>query len=182
MKNLFNFLLLSLCCFQLNAQEILTGVGTKWSDEFREWTIYTDDEEVEGDLIMRWQMKNDWTEWDYRIDEEIGSIRMKWKDDPSQWEIRGNGEIITARMLWKNDVREWRITNNTKSITLKSKWGNNLNEWLLKEDKYGYFEIYTEWENDPREWVIVDELDEDISLPMKMAFIFIAIYHSSPKE
>ena len=47
---------------------------SKWSDDFREWTIFTDDEEEEGELTMRWQQQMDWTQWDYRLGEETGSI------------------------------------------------------------------------------------------------------------
>ena len=163
-----------------NAQYI-TGIGTKWNDEFTEWIIYTDDEELEGELTLRWQRKGDWSQWDYRIGEETGSIKTKWKNDFSQWEISGGNEIITARTVWAKDVGEWRLTDNTVTLTLKSRWTNNRNEWQLKNDNYGDFGIYTEWENDPREWNVVDELSEDISIHMKVALIFLSTFHSSPK-
>ncbi len=175
------FLVFLLLPIVANAQYV-TGIGTKWSDDFTEWTIYTDGEEQEGELTMRWQMNGDWSQWDYRIGEETGSIETKWKNDFSQWEIRGGNEIITVRMVWPNDPREWRLTNNTITLTLKSRWSNSINEWRLKNDTYGIFDIYTEWENDPREWNIVDELDEDVSIHMKMALTFLSIFHSIPKR
>ncbi|MEL6867739.1 MAG: hypothetical protein AAFP19_25160 [Bacteroidota bacterium] len=169
----------------LSAQ-VLNGIGTKWSDEFTEWMIfvYSEEEEEEeepGELRMRWQMQNDWSEWDYRIGDQVGSIKQLWKEDPTQWEIRGDGEVITVRTKWSNDFSEWRITDNERNLTLRSRWRNNFNEWLVSEKEYGAFEIYTRFEDDPREWDIVDELDDSISLHLKMAFIFIAIYHSSPR-
>jgi hypothetical protein len=164
-----------------NAQYI-TGIGTRWSDAFAEWIIYTDDEELEGDLTLRWQLQGDWSAWDYRLGEDFGSIKMKWKDNPSQWELRGGNEIVSIYMVWPNDVREWRLTDNSTTLTLKSRWGNNLNEWELKTEKHGRFAIFANWENDPREWNVWDELDEDISIHMKIALIFIATYHSSPKN
>ena len=174
-------LILSLILIPLISEaQYLTGIGTKWSDEFTEWTLYTEDEEVEGDLIMRWQFQNDPSEWDYRLQDKTGSIRLIWKKDPNRWEIRGEGKVITARTLWKNDFREWRITDNSKTLTLRSRYGNSFNEWLVKEKKHGSFEMYTSWENDPRDWNIVDDLDESISFPMKMALVFITVFHSSP--
>jgi hypothetical protein len=164
----------------VNAQ-LITGIGTRWSDAFTEWIIYTDNEELEGDLTLRWQLQGDWSEWDYRLGEEVGSIKMKWKDNPSQWELRGGNEIVTIYMVWPNDVREWRLTDNSTTLTLKSRWGNNRNEWQLKTEKYGHFDIIANWENDPREWNVWDELDEDISIHMKIALLFIATFHSSPK-
>ena len=172
----------SLLFFSVAVQaQFITGISTKWSDEFTEWIIYTDDEDIEGEVTMRWQMQGDWTEWDYSLGEDSGSIKLKWKDDPNQWEISGGNELITARTLWKDDASEWRITNNSKSITLKRRWSNNFNEWSLKNDKYGEFDMITEWEGDPREWLVTDYMDEDISIHMKMAILFLVTFHSSPK-
>lgn len=175
------FFLLFLCfTFNISAQYI-TGIGTKWSDEFTEWRIYTEEEDLEGEINMRWQMQLDWTEWDYSLGDETGSIRIKWKDDPNHWEISGGSELITARTLWKDNPTEWRITNNSQTITLKSRWSNNFSEWQLKSDRYGSFRIFQDWEGDPREWIVEDDLDEDISLHMKIAILFLVTFHSSPK-
>jgi len=179
-KSILIFLLF-LIPISSNAQ-YLTGIGSRWSDAFMEWIIYTEDQELEGDLTLRWQLNGDWSEWDYRLGEEIGSIKMKWKDNPSQWELRGGNEIVTMHMVWPNDIREWRLTNNSITITLKSRWGNNLNEWQLKSEKYGRFDIAANWENDPREWNVWDDLDEKISVHMKIAILFLVTYHSSPKD
>ena len=174
---LYFLLLFPLFC----SAQYINGIGTRWSDAFTEWIIYTEDEDLEGDITLRWQLKGDWSEWDYRLGEESGSIKMKWKDNPSQWELRGGNEVITIFMVWPNDIREWRLTDNTTTLTLKTRWGNNLNEWQLKDDKRGRFDIFANWENDPREWNVWDDLDEDISIHMKIALLFIATFHSSPK-
>jgi hypothetical protein len=181
MKTFILSTLLLFVSYWLSAQ-YLTGIGTKWSDAFTEWILYTDDEDVEGELTMRWQMQGDWTEWDYRIGEESGSIQRKWKNDPSQWEISGGNELIIARMVWNNDLSEWRITNNSQTLTIKSRWNNNFNEWNLKSDRYGTFTIFTEWENDPREWIVEDYLDDTISIHMKIAILFVVTHHSYPKN
>jgi len=160
----------------------LTGVQTYYSDDFREWMIYTDEEDVPGELTMRWRSRNDWSEWNYSIGDLSGTIRATFDDDPSQFEIRGNGVTITARRLFANDFREWRITDNETTLIFKTKWGNNTNEWTLRDEKKGTFEMETEWEADPRDWRIEDELDEEISLQMKVAMVFLAVYHASPHE
>ena len=165
----------------VNAQ-IITAIATNWSDDFRDWTIYTDEEDVEGSLTMRWQQQMDWTEWDYRLGEESGTIKLKWKNDPSQWEIRGGGEIITARMVWNNDIHEWRISDGTTRLTLKALYNNNLNDWEIKESKEnGTFQLYMEWQNDPREWTIADELNEGLSIHFKIAIAFVALFQTIPK-
>ncbi len=165
------------------AQPIPLSIHTKYDDGFGEWEIFVEDEngdEVQGNLDMRWKFKGDWTQWDYRIGEKSGSIEMRFRNDPSQWEIRENGKIITAKMLWSNDVREWRITNNTTSFNLEAKFGTRLNEWFVLDKQHGEFRIYTQYEDDPRDWIIEDDLYDTVSFPFKMAIIFLTIFNSSP--
>ena len=182
MKQQFLLLALFIFSYSISTAQILTGFETRWSDDFREWTIFTGDEDEEGSLALRWPQQNDWSEWDYRIGESTGSIKLKFKNDPSNWEVRGDGEIITMRMKWKNDVNEWTISDGSKKLTLKAVYNNNLNDWKIDGAQNGVFEIYMEWQDDPRNWTIIDELDEDISLPFRMAISFISVYHSFPKK
>lgn len=163
--------------------QYLTGIASRYSDSFVEWLFYTEDETAEGELKIRWQFQtDDFTEWDYRIGETFGDIKLKWKGKPDEWELRGNNNIISARTLWNGDFREWRITNNSISLTLKTKWGNQWDEWQLRDDHHGQFTMYTNYESDPRDWIIVDEMDADISFEMKMMMMFIVVFNSSPKQ
>ena len=183
MKKIQRLLLLAICwllTLQLSAQ-ILTGLSAKWNDDFSEWIILTEYEDVEGELIMTWQLQNDWSSFDYRIEDASGNIKIKWRDNPNEWETRGDNEIITARTRWPDDPREWRITDNDRTFHFKSKWGNNPNVWLVTDDAYGYFEMYMYQRNDFREWVIIDELAEEIPLAMKMTMVFLAMNNSTPK-
>ena len=164
------------------AAQHVTGLSTQWSDSFSEWIIYTDAEELQGELRLRFMARDDWREWDYRIGETFGDIKLKWKGKPDEWELRGNNNIISARTLWNGDFREWRITNNSISLTLKTKWGNQWDEWQLRDDHHGQFTMYTNYESDPRDWIIVDEMDADISFEMKMMMMFIVVFNSSPKQ
>ncbi len=159
----------------------LYGISARWDDSFKEWIIYTTDEEEEGELSLRWAMRDNWKEWDYRLEEESGSIKMKWDNDPSLWELRGSGEIITMRTKWRGDFTEWRISDGTTNFTLKSKYRTTLEEWKIEDDDYGKFEMYTTYENDVRDWEVIDGLDEDISFSLKMAMVFIVTYHTTPK-
>ncbi|MFK8101803.1 MAG: hypothetical protein AB8G15_04745 [Saprospiraceae bacterium] len=176
MKLIATTLFLGLFPFLLIGQT-LTAIAARWDDNLTEWNIFTDDDdEAQGQLEVRWGREG--REWDYRIDEYIGSIEQRWREDPTQWEMRGDNEIITARTIWFDNLTEWRLTDNDITLTLKPRWGTFANEWVIEEEKYGKFEMYTEYEFDPRDWVIIDELDEDISLNMKMAIVFLVVYHS----
>ena len=181
------FLVLS---FPVSGQQWLIGAETVWSDSFVEWRLYTEveseeeDEELEasGELELRWKNQDNWTEWDYEFDEEQGQISQASRNRPDQWELRSDdGRLITMRPRWSNDLTEWKITSGSASVIFKSKWRNNLDEWFLTDDRYGHFSLQTAWERDPRQWNIYDELDEDVSLAMKMAMVFVATFYSSPK-
>ena len=104
-----SFLFVIFLSINLNGQ-ILNGIATKWSDTFSEWVLFVDidGEEVEGELRMRWPSRNDWTEWNYRLEEETGTIKLKWRDNPNEWELRGDNEVVTARTVYNNSFREWR--------------------------------------------------------------------------
>jgi len=172
---------------QLSAQQWLTGIETTWTDSFVEWQLYTEiDESSEditptGELELRWKNQDNWTEWDFDIDGFRGQILQASRNQPNQWEVRSDQGLITIRTRWVNDLTEWKITNNNISLVFKSRWRNTFNEWVLTDKKYGHFSIKAAWDGDPRQWDIYDELDEQITLSMKMAMVFVATFYSAPK-
>lgn len=159
--------------------QTLTGVETRFTDTFSEWRLYAGEEE--GELRRRWQTGEDWTSWDYRLGSHSGQVNLKWTGNPNEWEIRGDNHTVTARTIWNGDFREWRITGPEYRLELRSRYKNILEEWSMEKEGAGYFGMYTAWEGDPREWVIVDELDESVSFPVKMALVFLVLHHSTPK-
>lgn len=174
---------LFLCCLlplSLSAQ-VLTGLSTRWGDSFTEWRILTAEEELEGELVQIWQGQDNWTEWRYRLGEAAGTIKLKWPENPNQWEARGDNHIVTARTLYRNNFREWRVTDGTHTVTLRCRYQNIFEEWMLQSDRLGWFEMYTYYGGDPRDWVIVDELPADVPLPMRMMLSFIVVFHSTPR-
>lgn len=185
MKKLLPFAVLFFLAIQSQAQ-YLTGLSSYYDDSFIEWRFYAEDEqgdEDEGELKITWQLReNDFTEWDYRIGDAFGTIKMKWKDNPEEWELRGNNTIIGARTVWPGQFEEWRITDNSTTLTLKSKWSNQWDEWLLRNSNNGNFSMYTNYERDPRDWVIVDELDDKVTFEMKVMLMFVVMFNSTPKQ
>lgn len=174
----------------MGAQDI-SGLSARWSDSFVEWDLYGligDDpeearEERVGHLQLRWlNLKDDFSEWEYQCGDQRGSIRLKWKDDPNHWELRTfDNEMITMWTLFKGDLRQWRVTNNDFSLELRSRWQNQVDEWLVEDRARGIFYIYTLHERDPRDWVIDDRLSGEVSLAMRMALAFLAVFHGSPR-
>ncbi len=185
MKRTFLLPILCFLALQLQAQ-YLTGISSYYDDSFVEWRFYAEDEdgnEDEGTLKITWQLReDDWSEWDYRIGDAFGTIKLKWKDNLEEWELRGNNTIVTARTIWPGQFEEWRITDNTTTLTLKSKWSNQFDEWLLRSSNEGDFLMQTTYERDPRDWAIEDRLSEKVSFEMKMMLMFVVMFNSTPKQ
>ncbi len=159
----------------------IVGVSTAWSDSFREWKVYTSDEYVEGKLYLRWPSRDDWSQWDFRLQDTTAAIQLKWKDDPNLWEVKCMGTIVTARTMWSGDFSQWRLDDGTHQIIWKSKYSNQRDEWLMRELDHGEFTFYTYYERDPREWVVFDELNPEVSFAMRLTMIFIALVHGAPR-
>lgn len=181
-----SFVLLFILAFAATCRaQIVTGLSTAWSDSFREWIIYTEDEEgeeTEGELRQRWSNSDNWTEWEFRIGDLSGHIRQKWPNDPNAWELWADNETISARTVWPNDFREWRVSWRGKQLTFKSRFGNILEEWELRGNNEGQFAVYTRFEGDPREWLISDELDDAHPFGVRLMMAFLAAYHATPKN
>ncbi len=177
----FSLLLAGILSFQPIGAQQLTGIATQWGDSFMEWIVYTDVEDEVGELKLRWSAQDDWREWTYRIGEYTGQIRAKWPERYDEWEVRGENVIITARALWRDDPRQWRIhTPEGHQYRWNSRFGNILDEWVIGSEEFGFMEMFTVYEGDPRDWTIVDELDA--SLPEKMMLVFLTIFNSTPKQ
>lgn len=158
----------------------IVAIETKWSDSFKEWTIYTEGDSIEGNLALLWALDNDWTEWTFELGDLTGKIKQRY-NDPGFWEFRSGNEIITTKTMWSGDLSEWRFTDGSTIIKLKSKYYDIPWMWYSVGEQYGYIDIYREFEDDPTFWIIEDYLNEEISPLYRLALIFVAIYHSTPK-
>ncbi len=172
-KGLLSFLFVATCLFA-TAQNI-EAASTKFSNDFSEWYLYTDKKDEVGTLTARWKLNGDVSEWDFRIGESFGAIKLLWKDDPSTWELRTNNRVVTMKTVYRGDLSEWRITDNTTTITLKTTNPHRWDEWELKNYKEGSFHAYTTTELDPRDWEIEDY--NNLPFHIRMAMIFIVIYN-----
>ena len=183
MKQLAFLFCLLLASQDLKSQ-ILTGISARFNDAFVDWDVFADSLDADkGNLSMTWQNPDDWTNWTYRLGEKTGTIKTKWSRELESWEMRGENKIITAQTIFSGDRRQWRVTNNDFSLELTcSNWQNGGEEWAVEDSRRGRFLIYTERSRDYRDWLIEDELDPSVSLPMKMTLVFLAVLNTVPKR
>lgn len=159
----------------------MTALSTRYADSFKEWHIVTEDEEVAGDMRMRWSFRDDWSEWDVQLRQMNASIRQKWKDDPNLWEIRCAGITVNARTAWPGEFGRWKLSDGRNQFNWQASRAVPPAEWTLDNPPSGGFQLYPYWEGDPREWVVRDELPDEVSLAMRVAMMFLAVHFSSPK-
>ncbi len=164
----------------LKAQSII-GLGTRYDNSFKEWVIKTDNDDLEGELRMRWAFRNDWTQWDIRIGDVVATVEQKWKDDPNLWEIRCGDYTVNARTTWPNVFNRWKLNDGKHQFNWGTKYANQHDEWQIDSSADHLFKVNTYWTSDPRDWVVTDNLPEDVSMAMKLGMIFIAIHFSTPK-
>lgn len=164
----------------VNAQEIL-GVRTYWNDDFREWIILAEEEKNDGKLQMMWELRNDWTEWEFDFLHLRGKIEQPRTNDAEFWTLKSGYENITMRTVWPGDRTEWKVSDGFINLVIKTRYNNVGDEWLVNDGKYGDFYIYTEWEGDPRDWLIEDFLEPEVSTLMKIALIHVVLMQSAPR-
>lgn len=163
-----------------HAQNII-GIGTRYDDSFREWVITTDDEDERGEMRLRWAFRDDWSEWDVRIGDISATIEQKWRDDPNLWEIRCEGVVVNAKTTWSGEFNRWKLTDGSHQVNWGTKYFNMRDEWSSDSRSDESFKVYTYWEGDPREWVVDDRLDQEVSTAMKIAMVFLAVHFSTPR-
>lgn len=158
----------------------LEALKARWNDSFKEWDVYTD--EGEGTLTLRWQVRSDWTAWDFRVGELSGTIDMRFPDNPEYWELRCGSEKVYVRTQWPRDITSWTIETDQGRLIWKSYWRDNLDEWLIdtKADP-NPFNMYTEFIGDQRDWIINDQNDGSIPFPARLAMAFITVFQAMPK-
>lgn len=182
-KRMFRFVLFFSFFFVTSTffAQLPIGIGTRYNNTFKEWIITTDNEDVKGELRMRWSFSHDWSAWDFELGDEHGTIDQKWKGEPDLWEIKCNGVIVTARTAWRGEYYRWKLNDGTHQFNFFPKYANQPKEWVTEENDNGFFQIYTYYDNDAREWVIKDELPKDVSTAMRLALIFLALHFSTPR-
>lgn len=168
--------------FLLNGQYFLE-LHSESNNSFREWEFLMekDSTEVEGDLELTWGLNNDFTQWQYRVDELYGEISQKFNNNPGIWELRSEGKIITIRQVWPGDASEWKISYDERSFVIRAVYSHRFDEWSVVGNNYGELAMYTEIQGDIRDWIVSDYMIDSITFEERMAAIFIALYSSTPK-
>lgn len=174
------FIIISLTAvLPLEAQR-LVALRTEFNDSFTEWILETADEnDFDGELRVTF---NTFDDWSFTFGEVRGDIRQKFRGNDATWEVYADGETITINRVWPRDNREWKLSSGKLRQTIRTRYGNTADEWRLANEEDGFFDIFTEWEGDPRDWIVEENLSEAYSPAFKIALAFIAVYNSMPKQ
>ena len=182
MKTIVKIFFLLFLPFILRGQYVLE-LHSEADDSFREWEIILekDSTEIEGTLRLTWGIDNDWSDWQYSIEELDGEISQKFNNNPGLWELRSDNKIVTISQVWPGDPTEWKIQCEGRKFTIRTIYSNQLDEWTLGEQALGELVVYTETQGDPRDWIVSDYMLDQFSFEERMAAVFIALFTSIPK-
>ncbi len=154
----------------------LVGMSTRYDSDVSEWVLYPEDDKLpECTIRARWAVPENPGEWDFRMGELSGVIRQKWKGKMDEWEIIGDNNNTRLKMVWPGDPREWRIESGDKEYTIHTKFNIPLGDWELKSKADSPFVIYPAYQNDLRDWLIQDNLPEDLHITTRLGLCFAVI-------
>jgi len=137
-KILTALLLLCLVLPQDGIAQKMTGIFTKFNNTFREWTIVTEDEDLRGELRLKWIHSDDWTAWDFTLGDTFATIEQKWSEDPNLWIIRCNGVTVNAKTAWSGEFLRWKLNDGKHQFNWQSKYANQRDEWSIVMDCPSY--------------------------------------------
>ncbi len=190
-KALFRIFILSLLIPSgLKAQSQLLELNSYFDDSAREWLLFgmlTDSavveepEEIEGTMRIKWELNNDFSEWSIDYNEIFYTIKTKFGRE-DRWELRSSdNELVELSTKWRNDMTEWTVKYDGLNIKWEAEYKNDLNVWFFETKENGFFEMYTLFEGDSRDWLFEDKT-KGIPDCVKMACLFITSYVTNPKQ
>lgn len=167
----------------LCGQDTFLSMHSVWDDLLTEWEIIVLDESDKENVITiepRWPLRNDLQEWRVNLPEGIATISTKWRNDFTRWEMRINSEIYDISQKWRDDPNVWEIRNHGRRIQVETYIRDDANVWEVSLPAGSFF-FYTEYRNDPRDWIIETEGLVDLSNDQMLAALFIGMFQSIPK-
>ena len=100
---------------------------------------------------------------------------------PQHWELTHENRVISMKQKWRNDLSEWDIHYSGNILKWKTVYPNRLDEWYFEIDEENYFDMWTRYSGDPRDWDI-DDRASNIPDEVKLAAMFITIYLANPRQ
>jgi len=179
-KQVLTCLLLLLNSGFLFSQHSFYAVSSVYDNTLGEWVMDVDDAEgrqVRAEMRLKWPLRDDPNEWVVDFDDRYYSIKLRWQNNPIQWEMTGGNQILTIRQKWRGDPNIWIINYGDYSLTWQTLYPNLFEEWFFELDSESFFEMWTRYEFDIRDWDINDKA-ATIPDEVKIAAIFTTVYIS----
>jgi len=149
--------------------QYMIGMSTALDNDMSEWIIYPENDSLpECRIRARWRLEQDPTEWDFRMGEISGTLRSKWRNRFDEWEIICDNEIVRVKMVWPGDWRQWRIESKDGEFQVKALYNMPVSQLTVSKRDEVLMNIDPSFENDPRDWIIQDDLPEDAHLSTRM--------------
>jgi len=101
-------------CTSLGFSQDIQFMRSYYADDFRDWIFFDSEDHEIGSMRARFQLKEDYSQWDFRVGELSGFILQRWNGKANEWEIRSGNTFITVTATWPGQFDSWRISTKDK--------------------------------------------------------------------
>ncbi|MBT8231360.1 MAG: hypothetical protein HKO66_10925 [Saprospiraceae bacterium] len=163
------------------SQSEFIGLSSIYDDSSREWRIYCLDnygDEFQSYANAKWPHKTPWTEWQIDHLDYYWNMFLRFQTNPQHWFLDSNDLSISIKQKWRNDITEWSVSFDDHLLKWKSEYRNDLSVWFFESKEFGYLEMWTTFEGDPRDWEIEDQAP-NVPDEVKVAMIMITAFQTN---
>jgi len=147
----------------------------------RSWVFLNTDESFLGTMNARWPFERRLDEWDLRIGELSGNIKLRWTNRPDEWEVRLNNEFLTAQPIWNKQYDAWRLQYKDKTYEFSLDNDPEGYLWRLQLGDKDLLLIYNTFLYEYLDWTI--DYATDVEDPVVIASVcFLASYYGHDQK
>ena len=174
--------------FSSYGQEIVQ-FETIFGDSFKEWrftfvenSFEENSSTLDGEISLSWGMSNRWDEYIVNLDGFRSRINLNVVGTMFSFELHNDdNENMIAKRVWPRDLSEWKISHEQSNYEVKVLNPNDPEEWIITKDNKVLCNILTEFQGDPRNWIIDYKSPDIIPQEIQKLAIVIIIHIVCPK-
>lgn len=158
----------------LIAQDVI-ALRMMFDHDPTQWEVLAETEEDDGRLETFDQIDGRKMFWNYELYSAAGRIWNLFPGQYDNWRLQGDTISISMQTVFQGRWPEWRLSDGDITLTLRAAHLSNPFYWTMDHPTHGKWEMYSYYEQDARDWEIIDELSETVPVEMKIAACFIVM-------
>jgi len=160
-----------------SGQSTFFNISSEYDNSAIEWQIVSLDSldnEILSSVRAKWPNEKSWTEWQFDHLEYFWDMSLRYQTNPQHWYLNTDYGTVAIKQKWRNDFTEWTIRYDDIQLKWTTDFGNDISQWYFEDKEYGFMEMWTSYEGDPRDWEIEDQAP-NVPDEMKLAMMLITV-------